>query len=225
MSAQASVAAPIAPAALPVAAPAAPNVAPTVPKVSVEEYFALERTSEIRHEYVKGELIPMPGETPKHNRITGNFFVCFDREFEGRNCEVYMESIRLRVSPDQYRYPDILAVCGEAQFDTENPPCLLNPSVIIEVLSPSTQSIDRGEKLAEYRSIPTVTDYVIVAQNRVFVEHCVRENAVRWTITESTDLDAALTLASLDITISLREIYRRTALVAAQETAPSEAAS
>lgn len=207
--------------------PAAPETtssaaSPSAPKVSVQDYFEIDRNSEIRYEYVEGELIAMPGTTPKHNRIAFNSSKHLDNALDDRNCEVYIESIRLRVSAERYRYPDVIALCGEAEFDNENPPCLLNPSLILEVLSPSTQYIDQVEELFEYRQLPTLTDYVMVAQERVFVEHCVRLSATEWKITQYNRLDHTLTFESLGVTMSLRDIYRRTSLAASEDVAPAE---
>ncbi len=204
----------------PVAIPA-PEAAIAPPKISVEAYLAQERDSEVRHEYFKGEITEMAGETPRHNRIALNSSICFDNAFGNRDCAVYIAGVRLRVSPEQYRYPDVIALCAPPQFDDGNPPCLLNPEVIIEVLSASTEGKDRGEKFAEYRDIATLTDYVIVAQDKIFVEHCVRQGPAQWLLTEYKSLDDTLNFAALGVTISLREMYRKTPLAAPLESAPA----
>ena len=182
---------------------------PAAPKISVRDYLEMERAAEIRHEYCDGEVIEMSGETPRHNLIAGNLYFALRSAFVDRACEVYFENIRLRVSPTQYRYPDVAALCETAAFDNEHPPCLLNPALLAEVLSPSTQSIDRGDKLFEYKQIPSLTDYLLVAQERVSVVHFVRQNARQWTLTEYTDLTATLTFSTLGITVSLADFYRR----------------
>lgn len=180
-------------------------------KIPVEEYFALERVSEIRHEYVEGNVIPMPGESLAHNQIAGNFHTRFAIAFADRNCSVYMESVRVRVSPAKYRYPDVIALCGEPLTDNDNPPALLNPAMIVEVLSSSTQATDRGEKLFEYQQMPGLSDYVLAAQETVFVSHYARQGADRWTLTEHTKLTDTLTFISLDVTLTLADIYRKVA--------------
>ena len=220
MSAQAPIAIAVSP-VKPSNAPSAPEP-PATPKLSVQEYFALERVSEIRHEYVEGEIIPMPGESLAHNQIAGNFHTRLALAFEDRDCAVYMEGIRLRVSPARYRYPDIIALCGEAITDGDNPPALLNPALIVEVLSPSTQAIDKGEKFFEYWQLLGVTDYVLVAQERVSVMHCVRHNARQWTATEYTDIADTLTFASLGVTLVLSDIYRKVVLPAPAPNVPAE---
>ena len=188
----------------------------------------MDAASECRLEYVNGyvvtkdgvyitdagqvlteEIRAMSGETAPHNRIALNVSALLDRAFEDRECEVYIENIKARVSPNQYRYPDVVAVCGSAQFDNDNPPALLNPMVIVEVLSPSTQGIDRGEKWDEYRVLPTLTDYVLVAQDRIFVTHYARQSATQWIVTDYSAQTDTLTLTSVDVIMTLAEIYRK----------------
>ncbi len=190
------------------------------PKVSVQEYFALEQESEIRYEYVDGEMIAMPGESLRHNKVGGNLYVFFRLEFRDRSTwEVYTEGVRARVSPSRYRYPDIAVVCGEPITDGENPPALLNPNAIVEVLSPSTQAKDRDEKRAEYWGLSSLTDYVLAAQDKISVFHYARQNAKQWTATEYTELTEAVTFAALGVTIPLTEIYRDIAFSDAAESA------
>ena len=191
--------------------------------VSVADYLERERASEIRCEYVNGRVTPkdgwletedgeiraMAGGSPRHNRLAVSILARFDRAFEDRDCEVFIGDIKVRVVPAQYRYPDVIALCGEADFDNDNPPALLNPSVIVEVLSPSTQAADMGEKFFEYREISTLTDYVLVAQDRIWVLHYARQSANQWTVTDYTNSADNLVLSSLQVTLSLADIYRR----------------
>ena len=200
------------------------------PKFTVEEYLAMDRASEARLEYMDGyvmvkdgpyitdagqvyaeEIRAMSGESAPHNRIAGNVFARLTALFEDRECEVYFENIKVRVSPGQYRYPDVMALCGQAEFDNDKPPALLNPSLIVEVLSPSTKGVDRGEKWEEYRSLPTLTDYLVVTQDRAAVTHYARRNATQWIVTDYTALTDTLTLTSLDVTLTLAQIYRKIA--------------
>ena len=188
-------------------APQPPVAAPPTPKISVQEYFEIERQSEIRYEYVEGELIPMPGVSLPHNDITLNIGFALKAAFRGRDCHVHIEAVRVRVSPTQYRYPDVVAVCGERETDGENPPALLTPNLIVEVLSTSTEAKDKGEKFTEYKKMPTLTDYVTAAQNEIAVTHYVKQNATQWLITEYTDLTHVLTFAALGVTLALADIY------------------
>ena len=221
MSAQVAVLAPEKSAAPVLPPPVSPPSMPpsTPPKISAPEYLALERQSEIRHEYVDGEIISMAGESLQHNEIGGNLHFIFKLAFRDRDtCKVYIEGVRVRTSPTRYRYPDIVVICGEPLTDGENPPALLNPKAIVEVLSPSTQAKDRGEKLTEYWRMPSLTDYALAAQDKISVLHYRRQNEKDWTATEYTELTDALTFAALEVTISLADIYRRVTFPAPQES-------
>ena len=188
-------------------------------KFTVAEYFALERASEIRYEYVEGELIPIPGVSLPHNDMTLNISIALNRAFEDRVCRVNIEAVRVRVSPTQYRYPDVVAICGERLTDGENPPALLNPGVIVEVLSASTAATDKREKFDEYRQMPSLTDYVLAAQDKIFVTHYARQSPNRWTITDYTELSDTLTFAALDVSLTLADIYRKVEMPASQAAA------
>ena len=196
-----------APPAVPFAPPPLPAAAPAAPKFTVQQYFEIERQSEIRYEYVEGELIAMPGVTLPHNEITLNIALGVKTAFQGRDCRVYAEAVRVRVSPTQYRYPDVVAICGERVTDGENPPALLNPGVIVEVLSSSTEAKDKGEKFAEYKRMASLTDYVLAAQDEILVTHYVRQSPRQWTITDYTELTDALTFAALGVTLTVADIY------------------
>jgi Uma2 family endonuclease len=191
------------------AAIAVPSPRPAAPKITVEEYLERERRATVRHEYVDGEVLEMPGETPTHNEIAGNIYRKLGNNFEARACKVYMEGIRVRVTPTRYRYPDVVALCGQAQFDSDNPPALLNPFVIFEVLSPSTEEFDKDENFVEYRQVASLTDYVLVAQDEALVIHYTRTAPNRWALTEYTDLSDAFMLASLEVTLALTDVYRQ----------------
>src|SRR5262249_6695913 len=149
----------------------------------LQEYFALERASKTRHEYLDGEIVAMAGETPVHNEIAGNVYYRLRNAFETRPCRAFIEGVRTRVSPTRYRHPDVVAVCGEAQFDDENPPSLLNPTVVVEILSRSTEAFDIDEKFDEYKRIDSLTDYIHIAQDRVEVTQYVRQSARQWVVT------------------------------------------
>ncbi len=192
--------------------PATNGAARPALKFTVAEYFALERASEIRYEYVEGELIPLPGVSLPHNQITGNFCIAIDRIFDSQPGNVYIAAVRVRVSPSQYRYPDVAAVAGTPETDGENPPAVTNPAVIVEVLSASTAERDKGAKFDEYRQMPSLTDYVLAAQDRIAVTHYARQSPNQWTITDYAEPTDALTFAALGATLTLAEIYRKVEL-------------
>jgi Uma2 family endonuclease len=174
-----------------------------------EEYLALERTAEYKNEYVNGRIYAMTGASREHNLIAGNVFGELRTRLRGRACEVYMGDMRVRVSPTGlYTYPDVVALCGEPRFEDSHVDTLLNPTVIVEVLSPSTEAYDRGEKFAHYRRLETLSEYVLVAQDKMRVEHY-RRDGEHWVLTEISDPEGVLSLLAVGCEIPLREIYER----------------
>ena len=155
-----------------------------------EEYLALERKAEYKSEYINGEIYAMSGASRAHILITVNLTRELSTQLRGRPCEVYASDMRVKVSPTgMYTYPDVAAVCGEARFEDGQVDTLTNPSVIIEVLSPSTEAYDRGEKFAHYRKLQSLAEYVLVAQDKMRVEHFARhgERGEQWVLTEISD--------------------------------------
>ncbi|MDQ3703787.1 MAG: Uma2 family endonuclease [Chloroflexota bacterium] len=182
------------------------------PYYSPEQYLAIEREAQSRNEYVNGGIYAMSGASREHNLITGNVFAEVRAQLRGRPCEVYVGDMRVKVSSTgMYTYPDVVAVCGEPIFDDEHVDTLTNPTMIVEVLSPSTEGYDRGEKFAHYRRLETLRDYVLVAQDKVRVEHFVRLDGTsgQWVLTEISESDGTLHLASIGCNLSLRDIYDR----------------
>ena len=192
----------------------ASKIAPSQPKPKTskrlytpEEYFQIDECSEERLEYVNGEIIAMAGESPEHNEIALNLSLNIKTQFRGRRCKIYMENVRVRVSHRQRRYPDVVALCGEPQFQNTRPQTLLNPMVIFEVLSSSTQNKDAGEKFDEYAQNDAMTDYVLVAQDRMRVRHYRRLNEKDWQVSSSTQAEEIVRLESLDVSLTLADIY------------------
>ncbi len=185
-----------------------PSASPA-PFVTVREYLNRERASETRHEYVDGVILAMAGETLNHNRIASNVSRYLNNRFEDTPCEAFIENIRLRVTPTRYRYPDVIALCGTPELDDEKPPCLLNPAVLVEVSSPSTEEEDRREKFMEYRELPSLTDYILIAQHKIHVTHYARQTELLWPVTIYTRLEDVVTLNALNVSLTLSEIYRK----------------
>jgi Uma2 family endonuclease len=175
-----------------------------------EEYLALERKAEYRSEYIDGRIYAMPPSNRWHSLITGNIGASIHLQLRGQPCEVYMVSLRVRVhEPAMYAYPDVAALCGEAQLEDKHLDTLLNPSVIIEVLSESTERYDRGAKFMHYRRLESLQEYVLVSQQRPLVERYVR-HGTEWVLTEISDLEqGVLTLESIGCAVALRDIYER----------------
>jgi len=174
-----------------------------------EEYLALERKAEYKSEYLNGFIFAMAGASREHDRIAVNVIAGIHAQLRGRPCEVFSSDMRVKVSPTGlYTYPDTSVLCGEARFEDTEVDTLLNPSVIVEVLSESTEAYDRGKKFAHYQSLESLTDYVLIAQDEARVEHFVRQGE-QWLLTVTSDLNAVLRLASIGCELPLREIYDR----------------
>lgn len=185
-----------------------------------EQYLSIERAAEYKSEYVDGEIYAMSGASEEHNLISGNIFAALHSQFRGRACRVYTSDMRVKVSPTGvYTYPDVVAVCGEARFEDGQVDTLSNPMVIIEVLSPSTEAYDRGVKFAHYRKLKSLTDYVLVSQDRVLVEHFVRQSdeSGRWLLTDVGDLEGKLHLTSIGCELALSDIYEKVNLREVQD--------
>jgi Uma2 family endonuclease len=180
---------------------------PTNSLYTPEQYLALERKADCKSEYINGQIVAMAGASLEHNTITANFVRALGNHFMGRPCRVFSSDMRVKVAATGlYTYPDVVALCGEIRFDDAQRDTLINPAVIIEVLSPSTEAYDRGEKFAHYRRLESLTDYVLVAQDKRRVEHYVRRGA-EWVLTEISDLDGRLRLDSVGSEVVLRDIY------------------
>ena len=180
------------------------------PRYTPEEYLELERAADYKSEYIDGEIYAMIGGSEEHNFITGNIFAALHTQLQDRPCRAYVNDMRVRVSgADMYTYPDVAAVCGPRLFAEGRRDTLLNPTVIVEVLSPSTEAYDRGYKFAYYRRLESLTDYVLVAQDRIWVEHHGLRNGIWQLVTEASDLGDSVHLAAIDCTLTLAEIYRK----------------
>jgi Uma2 family endonuclease len=190
------------------------------PYYTPEEYLALERAAEYRSEYLDGEIFAMSGASEAHNTIAMNIVRHLGNQFEGRPCRVFASDMRVRVTPGRmYTYPDVVAVCGPRQFAEDQRDTLLNPTVVFEVLSPSTEAYDRGAKLAHYWRLASLTDYVLVAQDRMRVEHFARQGD-GWFVTAAESPDETLRLAALDAELVLRAIYTNVEFPAPEPESP-----
>jgi Uma2 family endonuclease len=177
------------------------------PRVSPEDYLAIERRSETRSEYLDGEIFAMTGASERHNLLAGNLYTIFRAQLRPRGCRVYVSDMRVKVSATGlYTYPDVIVVCGKPQFEDAEVDTLLNPQVIVEVLSKSTEDYDRGTKFVHYRTIPSLTEYLLVAQDRVHVEHHLRQNE-GWLLTETDRLEDVLEIPSVGARLDLAEVY------------------
>ena len=183
-----------------------------LPAITERQYLELERASEMRHEFLDGLMYAMAGESPDHSTICFNLASIIGSQIRDKTCRGFSPNMKVRAGiGGLYAYPDLMIVCGEARFHDEYGDVLLNPTVIFEVLSPSTQKYDRGEKFRRYRTeIESLQDYVLVSQDQFRVEHHHREADGAWSQTEAIAKDAVVVLKSIDCTIPLTEVYRNT---------------
>jgi len=182
-----------------------------------EEYLAIERASEERHEYVDGRIFAMAGESYQHGEICVNLTGKLHLQLSGKSCRVRAQNTKVRSGPEPkapqppegfYSYPDVLVVCGERKFHDIYRDVLLNPNVIIEVLSKSTEAFDRGEKFIRYRTwLPTLTDYILVSQDKPMIEHYRRQSDGEWVLSTLEGLDAALNIESIGCSLKLSDVY------------------
>jgi Uma2 family endonuclease len=174
-----------------------------------EEYLARERLAEYKSEYLDGTIFAMAGASRAHNLITTNLIRRIGNQLDNTPCEAYASDMRVLVSETGlYTYSDITVVCGEPIFADGERDILLNPTVIVEVLSPTTEAYDRGKKFEHYRRLPSLREYILVAQDEVLVERFLREGD-NWHPTSLRILDDTLQLASIDCTVPLREVYAK----------------
>jgi Uma2 family endonuclease len=183
-----------------------------------EQYLAFERNAAYKSEYDNGFITAMAGASREHNVIALNLGGEVRSQLKGRPCEVYVSDMRVLVSrTGLYTYPDIVAVCGEPRFEDEKADTLLNPTMIAEVLSPTTESYDRGRKFGHYRQLASLKEYVLIAHDQMLVERYTRQGD-QWLLTEFRNPGDVLRLASIDCEIPLSEIYARVAFPAEQAT-------
>ncbi|CCE23573.1 Uma2 family endonuclease [Methylotuvimicrobium alcaliphilum] len=176
-----------------------------------EEYLAIERQAQIKSEYVDGEMFAMTGASREHNLININIASELRAQLKSRPCEVYINDMRVKAKKARsYHYPDIAVACDTPQFEDNHVDTLINPSVIIEVLSLSTEAYDRGAKFSHYRKIESLREYLLVAQDQPLIERYVRQGDA-WLLTETAGLDTSVHLESIDCVLSLKEIYDKVA--------------
>lgn len=189
-------------------------------RYSVEEYLAMERASDIRHEYLDGYVYAMAGESEEHGIITNNLNGLLWQTLKGSSCRTFDKDTKVQSGgvpkkkttsqpKDLFSYPDVLVVCGERKYLDEYKDVLTNPTLIIEVLSPSTGEFDRGEKFIRYRTyLTSLQDYLVVAQNQPLIERFSRQENGLWVIAETVrDLAATIQIPSLNCVLPLAEIY------------------
>lgn len=177
------------------------------------EYLQLDRQSEFRHEFLDGEVRAMTGASRHHNLITVNVAATLSEQLRHRQCEVYASDMRVKVSPQGlYAYPDVIVVCGTPCFEDDVNDTLLNPTILIEVLSKSTEADDRGLKFELYRGLESLQEFILIAQNKRHIEHYRRQSDNRWILTETNDPAGWIILESIAGQLTVEQIYFKVAL-------------
>ncbi len=185
-----------------------------IPYMTEAEYLQRERASAVKHEYYDGHIYAMAGASEAHNLIAMNIAALLRSRVRGSMCRAYPSDMRVKVQQTGLNtYPDFSIVCGSPSFvDPEKRDTLTNPSLIIEILSPSTESYDRGEKFQHYRTIDTLQEYILVAQNQYRIERFVRNESNEWVLSDIVGIEASLPLTLLQAKIPLAEIYEQVEL-------------
>ncbi len=179
------------------------------PIYNAEEYLALEESADYRSQFYYGEIFAMAGASRRHNTVAMNTASNLHFQLRTRPCEIYQNDMRVKVFTDFYTYPDIEIVCGEPQIEKKHGENLLNPLVIIEVLSPSTEKFDRGEKARLYRLMPSLEEYILISQDKTHIEHFVRQANGGWLLTELSEMSDVLELPTVSCQVNLSDIYAK----------------
>lgn len=184
---------------------------PTKARISPEEYLAMERRAETKSEYLDGEMFAMTGVTRRHSLVTTNLVRELSQKLIDRPCEVHANDLRVHIpATGLYTYPDVTAVCGEPHFEeAQEMDTLLNPILIIEILSPTTEAYDRGKKFEHYGTIESLAEYVLVSQVAPRVEQFVRQEGGHWLFTATSGLDSKVLFPSIGCEVALAEIYHK----------------
>jgi Uma2 family endonuclease len=180
------------------------------PRHSVQEYLQNERIAVEKHEFRDGEILMMPGGTAKHSLITANIICEIGNRLKGKPCRLYESNLRIGIPRRRiFTYPDASVICGPPQPDPNDPAgeTMINPRLIIEVLSPTTEAYDRGEKFNGYRDLDSLAEYVLVSQETPRVETFFRQDHGTWLLSPVSGLDSTVKLRSLEIELPLREVF------------------
>ncbi|MGI0482871.1 Uma2 family endonuclease [Geminocystis sp. CENA526] len=175
-----------------------------------EEYLELEQKSDTRNEYIDGEIIPMTGGTTNHNQIAGNFYRAFPLTINNQDYYIYINDVKLWI--DDYRfysYPDLMIIESKPIYQSDNNTIVINPKVIIEVLSDSTQKYDKTEKFRAYRSLPSLQEYILISQSSYYVEQFIKQTEQQWLFNALEGENNQLSLVSINFSISFNNLYQR----------------
>ncbi len=183
------------------------NLAESKKYYTVEEYLAFEREAFEKHEYIDGEIVAMAGASREHNLIGTNTTFVLVSQLRGTECEVYANDMRVRLKPNRYGYPDVVVVCGKPKFADEEFDVLLNPTILVEVLSDSTRFKDKTEKLEDFRKLDSLKECLLIEQRKIFVEHYIKQTPNQWLLRIYENADDLVILESIGCKIQLSDIY------------------
>jgi len=182
--------------------------------LSIDEYLAFERDATVKHEYYRGEVFAMSGASPRHNIIFSNLFIELGIQLKGKECRPYGSDMRVHIPENTlFTYPDISVFCSELKTLNHEDDSVIGPSVLFEILSPSTKNYDRGEKFKLYRDIPSLREYILIDTESIWVEAFRINASNHWELEEYKSLETILTIRSVDVSISLHDIYAGTKLI------------
>jgi Uma2 family endonuclease len=181
-------------------------------RISVDEYLTTERRSETKHEYFAGQIFAMAGASYAHTLIAANCTRELSTALRDTDCNVVSADLRVRTVSSLYTYPDVIVACGKPKFDDEERDTLTNPIVLIEVLSRSTEGYDRGQKFLNYRSIPSLKEYVLISQRQMLVEHFLRQPNGQWVLTAYNSAEQSVVFPTLNVSIPISALYLKVEL-------------
>jgi Uma2 family endonuclease len=186
---------------------------PEIKHITEKEYLETERLALEKHEYYKGEIFAMSGASIAHNKIFSNTFLEIGTKLKGKKCQPFGSDLRIHIPKNTlFTYPDISIVCGETETTDDKFDTITNPSVIIEILSPSTRNYDKGEKFTLYREIDSLQEYILIDSERIMVEKFIRNSDNSWQLTEYKSIDLSFSITTVAIEMPLLDIYEGLAI-------------
>lgn len=187
---------------------------PEILYISEKDYLEAERLAFEKHEYYKGEIFAMSGASIPHNKIFSNSFADIGTKLKGKKCQPFGSDLRIHIPKNTlYTYPDISIICGEIETTDDKFDTITNPSVIIEILSPSTRNYDKGEKFTLYREIDSLQEYILIDSERIMVEKFIRNADNSWQLTDYKTIEQSFSIATVSIEMQLKDIYEGVKIV------------
>lgn len=175
---------------------------------TIDEYLEIDNQSQLKNEYIDGEILPMTGGTTNHNLIAGNLYIYLRVNMRGKKTAIFINDVRLWIARYQvYTYPDVMVMQNTAVYEGNNKTTVINPLLIVEVLSKSTKNYDQGDKFDFYRSIPDLQEYIMIDQYKYFVKQFTKNSQNQWVLTDYESIDDILQLSSINLSVPLQNIY------------------